>query len=70
LVATIPGTSHNDTGVSRGQSGTSYFYRVCASNASGSCLSPSSNIALGTAYSFYEPQLYSYADCPAPAATI
>ncbi len=52
-------SSFNDTGVTNV---TSYLYRVCAADASNHCISPYSNLAMATAYSFDDPVIVTYAD--------
>jgi YD repeat-containing protein len=51
--------SFNDTGVSHANS---YLYRVCAADGAGNCVSPYSNLAMATAYSFSDPTIVTYAD--------
>ncbi|HEY9284075.1 MAG TPA: NBR1-Ig-like domain-containing protein, partial [Pyrinomonadaceae bacterium] len=49
------GTGYDDTGRTQG---VAYLYRVCSSDSSGgACVSPYSNVALGTAFSFTDPTL-------------
>lgn len=69
-VFTSESTWFRDAGVTRGATGTAYLYRVCASDGANGCSSPYSNVALGTAYSFFEPTLYTHAEDPARATTI
>ncbi|MDQ3746540.1 MAG: PA14 domain-containing protein, partial [Acidobacteriota bacterium] len=52
-------SSFSDSGVSRA---TSYLYRVCAADSGGNCVSPYSNLAIATAYSFSDPVIVTYAD--------
>ncbi len=60
-IGTPTSTSMTDTGA---VSGTAYLYRVCATDAAGSCTSSYSNIALGTAITFTDPTIISTADDP------
>ena len=66
LVATaLTSTSHG--GLTRGHS---YLYRVCAADGAGACVSAYSNVALGTAYSFENDPIVTFAEDPAGATKV
>jgi RHS repeat-associated protein len=58
-IGTTTSTSMTDNGA---VSGTAYLYRVCSADAAGNCTSNYSNIALGTAITFTDPTIVSFAE--------
>jgi len=58
------GHSSSTTLIDSGVSGTAYLYKVCAANSQDICTSGYSNIALGVAVIFTDPDIKGFADDP------